>query len=184
MSFSTLTDYIILASALTIAITNIYNFVIKRPHAFIKGKQAEEEKKKNKEFYENFDKNLEEKLPKILLNHDLEIRKQCLADTQQYLTDIKEEILNDTKETLEGILKLNLEQSKNIEILYKTSKDVLRQRIMTIYHEYKKEKRFPIHVKEALDELYKDYKAENGNSYIDKYYGRMSTWETYDDENF
>ena len=46
----------------------------------------------------------------------------------------------------------------------------------------KKEKRFPIHAKEALDELYKDYKAEDGNSYIDKYYARMCTWEAYDDE--
>ena len=26
---------------------------------------------------------------------------------------------------------------------------------MAIYHEYKKERRFPIHAKEALDELYK-----------------------------
>ena len=85
MSFSTLTDYIILFSALTIAITNIYNFIIKRPHAFIKSKQAEEEEKKKKEFCENFDKNLEEKLPKLLLDHDLETRKKYLADRQQYL---------------------------------------------------------------------------------------------------
>lgn len=184
MSFSKVVDYIILFSAIIVAVKNIYGFVIKGPHGLLKAKKIEEEEKKKKEFQENFDKNLEEKMPNILLNHDLEVRQKYLADREQYLTEIKEEVLNDTKETLEGILKLNLEQSKNIEILYKTSKDVLRQRIMTIYHEYKKEKSFPIHAKEALVELYKDYKAEDGNSYIDKYYSRMSTWDTYDDEDF
>ena len=53
---------------------------------------------------------------------------------------------------------------------------------MAIYHEYKFERALPIHVKEALDELYKDYKKEGGNSYIDKYYGRMGKWKiTYPD---
>ena len=61
----------------------------------------------------------------------------------------------------------------SIEVLKQGTKDVLRQKIMAIYHEYKAERAFPIHVKEALDELYKDYKKEVGNSYIDKYYGRM-----------
>lgn len=61
---------------------------------------------------------------------------------------------------------------------------MLRQRIMDIYHRYKADRRMPIYAKEALDELYKDYKAEGGNSYIDKYYKRMCLWETYDDENY
>jgi hypothetical protein len=33
-----------------------------------------------------------------------------------------------------------------------------------------------IYEKEALEQYYIDYKAEGGNSYIDKYYKRMSTW--------
>ena len=70
----------------------------------------------------------------------------------------------------------------SIEVLKQGTKDVLRQKIMAIYHEYKSGRAFPIHVKEALDELYKDYKKEGGNSYIDKYYGRMSKWKiTYPD---
>lgn len=95
------------------------------------------------------------------------------------MLDIKNEVLSDTKQTLDEIKALNIEQSKSIELLTTSSKDVLRQRIMAVYHQYKKEKRFPIYEKEKLAELYKDYKAENGNSYIDKYYKRMSTWETY-----
>ena len=50
---------------------------------------------------------------------------------------------------------------------------------MDIYHRYKKEKTYPMYEKEKLEELYKDYKAEKGNSYIDKYYNRMRTRETY-----
>ena len=183
MSFSQLCDYIILIGAATVAITNIIKF-LKSPHAFLKKKQQEEEVKRDKEFQENFDKAIEEKMPKIFLEHDLETRQKYLSDRQKYLEDIKAEVLTDTKEILDGILQINLEQNKKIEILYKTSKDVLRQRIMNIYHEYKKEKRMPIHAREALDELYKDYKAEDGNSYIDKYYSRMITWEVYDDELF
>ena len=53
---------------------------------------------------------------------------------------------------------------------------------MTIYHDYKKERALPLQVREALNELYKDYKAEGGNSYIDKYYGRMASWETIEED--
>jgi hypothetical protein len=34
--------------------------------------------------------------------------------------------------------------------------------------------------KERLDQFYKDYKALKGNSYIDKYYKRMSAWKIHD----
>lgn len=53
---------------------------------------------------------------------------------------------------------------------------------MAIYHQYKKQKSLPIHAREAVDQYYKDYKKQNGNSYIDKYYARIKTWDTYDDE--
>ena len=174
MTFSELCDWIILIGAVTIALTNIYNFFAK-PHKKAKDKKDEEIKTK-------IENTLEEKMPEFFLQHDIETRQKYLADRQQYLSDIKNEVLEDTRDTLEGILELNLEQNQAIEILITTSKDVLRQRIMDIYHKYKVEKRMPIHAKEALDELYKDYKAEKGNSYIDKYYNRMILWEIYDDE--
>ena len=76
------------------------------------------------------------------------------------------------------------ELKESVEVLKQGSKDVLRQKIMSIYHQYKDPRQFPIYEKEALDELYKDYKKEGGNSYIDKYYSRMSRWEvTYPDND-
>ena len=176
MSFSQICDFIILVSALCIAFTNIYNFFAK-PTSKLK-------KKKSEELQTQISGTLDEKLPDILLEHDLETRQKYLNDRQQYLNEIKTEVLTDVKEILDDIYKLNLEQNESIKTLYQGNKDMLRQRIMDIYYTYREEKRLPIHKKEALDELYKDYKAEGGNSYIDKYYNRMKTWEVYDDENY
>ena len=175
MSISQLCDIIILISALCIAITNIYNFFAK-PTTKLK-------KKKTEELNNQISDILDEKLPEILLAHDLETRQKYLDDKQNCLNEIKTAVLTDVKDTLDSIYKLNLEQNESIKTLSQGNKDMLRQRIMDIYYTYRDEKKLPIHKKEALDELYKDYKAEGGNSYIDKYHNRMKTWEIYDDEN-
>lgn len=174
MTFSEFCDWIVLIGAVTIALTNIFNFLAK-PSKKVKDK-------KNKELRQEIQTVLSEEIPTLLENHSKEVAIERNAERQVQLEEVRSSILKETQETLNGILKINLEQSKNIGTLMTSSKDMLRQRIMDIYHKYKKEKSFPIHVREALDELYKDYKAENGNSYIDKYYGRMKVWKTYDDE--
>ena len=175
LSISQFCDIIILVSALCIAITNIYNFFAK-PTTKLKKKKIEE---LNNQISDILDK----KLPEILLEHDLETRQKYLDDRQNCLNEIKTEVLTNVKDTLDNIYKLNLEQNESIKTLSQGNKDMLRQRIMDIYYTYRDEKKFPIHKKEALDELYKDYKAEGGNSYIDKYHNRMKTWEIYDDES-
>ena len=175
LSISQLCDIIILVSALCIAITNIYNFFAK-PTTKLK-------KKKTEELNNQISDILDKKLPEILLEHDLETRQKYLDDKQNCLNEIKTAVLTDVKDTLDSIYKLNLEQNESIKTLSQGNKDMLRQRIMDIYYTYRDEKKLPIHKKEALDELYKDYKAEGGNSYIDKYHNRMKTWEIYDDES-
>lgn len=175
LSISQFCDIIILVSALCIAITNIYNFFAK-PTTKLK-------KKKTEELNNQISDILDKKLPEILLEHDLETRQKYLDDKQNCLNEIKTAVLTDVKDTLDSIYKLNLEQNESIKTLSQGNKDMLRQRIMDIYYTYRDEKKLPIHKKEALDELYKDYKAEGGNSYIDKYHNRMKTWEIYDDES-
>jgi hypothetical protein len=55
---------------------------------------------------------------------------------------------------------------------------------MAIYHKNKHERSMMEHEREAVDQYYKDYKKLKGNSYIDKYYSRMKSWQTiYDDYN-
>lgn len=169
-------DYIILIGALCVAITNIIKF--------FKNPKTKMDEKKEKEEEERVKKIIAAELPAALEAHDLEIRGKYLQDRYRYLLEIKEAVLEETKETLKQVESTNLSQSDIITVLVQTSKDVLRQRIMTIYHSYKKEKRLPLFEREAVDELYKDYKAQGGNSYIDKYYGRILKWEVYDDEEY
>lgn len=82
---------------------------------------------------------------------------------------------NDEIETIKKILeKIEIQ----LNVLTESSKDIMRQRIMSIYHKNKVERRMPLYDREALNELYKDYKKEKGNNYIDKYFSRMEKWET------
>ena len=160
-------DLIILIGALCAAIYKIWDFFSK-PTSKLKQQKREKEKARVIAI-------LDEVLPEKLKAHDLEIRDKYKADRQQYLLDIKEEVVK----ALGGSVNQNKE---DLEALIISAKDVLREKIMAIYHEYKTERAFPTHKKEALVQYYKDYKKLNGNSYIDKYYSRMKAWrEIYDD---
>lgn len=137
-------------------------------------------KKRKQETNETIDERLEEKLPKILLEHDLETRKKYRADRERYLQEIRDEILKNVQNELSQINNL----TKQYEPLVCSARDVLREKIMAIYHKNKKTKTLFIYEKEALDQYYKDYKAMNGNSYIDKYYARMKDWKIVYDEDY
>ena len=174
LSIEELCDWIILIAAAGAALYKIFGW-LKTPLKWGKKKKEKIEEERKQEIRGV----LEEELPERFLEHDLETR-------QKYLNEIKAEILSEIKSTLEEIKNINVEQAKQINVIHQGSKDMLRQRIMMIYHNYKTSKRITIYDREALDEAYKDYKAEGGNSYIDKYYKRTLSWETYypdDEEN-
>ena len=166
-------NWVILLGAVAVAVINILKFFGK-PVSFFK-------KKKDKEYQQMLKKSLDEIIPNYFEQHDLETRDKYLGDRMNYLKEIKKSVLEDIKNILEEIRKLSIEQSKNLEKLNQSSKDVLRQKIMTIYHQYKEYRKMPIFAKEALDELYKDYKSQGGNNYIDKYYNRMKNWHIIDE---
>ena len=175
---SKIVDLIILVGSVCAALYKIYEFFAK-PTSKIKTK-------KDAQLKEKIVAVLDEELPTRFEQHDLEIRGKYLSDRYRYLKEIKDAVLMDVDDTISTVKTDNLAQNEIMHALVQSSKDVLRQRIMAIYHSYKKERRFPQHEWEALQELYKDYKAEKGNSYIDKYYGRMDKWQIiyddYDDE--
>lgn len=124
-------------------------------------------------------------LPEILYQHDLETRDKYKADRENYLQEIKCEVLNSIKEELEVVSDLQ-EHYDGLQLQYETlaisAKDVLREKIMALYHKNKHCRQLEENEREALDQYYKDYKAINGNSYIDKYYSRMKKWEVVPDE--
>jgi hypothetical protein len=114
-------------------------------------------------------------MPTILYNHDLETRDKYKSDRQNYLNEIKAEVLSEVSEDI-------VKNNEVIEALKISARDVLREKIMAIYHKNKSTRTLSEYEKEALDQYYKDYKALLGNSYIDKRYKRMCKWTVvYDD---
>lgn len=109
-----------------------------------------------------------------------EIEKK-LAPIQKQLGNIDTR-LDGIDERLDRIEETNIYQNEQIDLLAVSQKNILRANIMDIYHTYRDTRVFPMSVKEQLDTLYKDYKELKGNSYIDKYYTRMSCWQVLEDE--
>lgn len=79
---------------------------------------------------------------------------------------------------LESIYEINEQQSSDIKKLTTSSVDMLRQGILAIYNKGKITRTISESDREILDDLYADYKSEDGNHYIDKRYARMSKWTT------
>lgn len=97
--------------------------------------------------------------------------KQFEQEMTKHIPSLEENIqlLNDIKE-------INMNQSTAIAKLTNGIKNIQRQEIMSIYEKGKHTRSLKQFQRERLDELYKDYKAEGGNSFIDKYYSRMIKW--------
>ena len=117
-------------------------------------------------------------MPQILYDHDLKTKEKYKSDRQNYLNEIKDEILQEIGDDLSS-------NTKTIDALVISAKDVLREKIMAIYHKNKYNRTMTEHEREALNQYYVDYKALNGNSYIDKRYNRMDKWKViYDDDPY
>ena len=170
MTISELVDYIILLGALAGAIYKIYDFFA-MPTSKLKQRAIEKEK-------ERIGAVLDEKLPQILYKHDLETKEKYKNDRQNYLNEIKAEILAEISDDINT-------NTKTIDALVISAKDVLREKIMAIYHKNKYNRTLTEYEREALNQYYVDYKALEGNSYIDKRYKRMDKWKViYDDDPY
>ena len=169
LTIGELVDYIILGGALCGAIYKICEFFA-TPTSKIKQKAINRER-------ERIGAVLDEKLPEILHQHDLETRDKYKGDRQKYLEEIKAEVVKE----IGNDLKTNTE---TVEALVISARDVLREKIMGIYHKNKYNRTMTEFEREALNQYYIDYKALKGNSYIDKRYNRMDKWRViYDDDD-
>ena len=173
MSLESVCDLIILFGTAYFMILKMIDSFAK-PTSKLKKKRVDKEKEKIKEA-------LDEALPKYLESHDIEVK-------EKFLNEIKEALREENKNDFEEIKEINKSQNEQLKYLKEmilkinnSSKDIMRQKIMAIYHANKRTKTLTIYDKEALDELYKDYKAQNGNSYIEKYYARMKKWKVIDE---
>lgn len=165
-----LVDYIILGGALVAAVYKIYDFFA-TPTSKLKQRALKRER-------ERIGAVLDEKLPEIMYNHDLETRDKYKSDRQNYLNEIKAEVIKEIGDNIKA-------NSETIEALVISAKDVLREKIMAIYHKNKYNRTLTEYEREALNQYYIDYKALKGNSYIDKRYNRMDKWKViYDDDPY
>lgn len=170
MTVGELVDYIILFGALCAAIYKIYDFFA-TPTSKIKQRAQEKEKARIKAI-------VNEIMPQILYDHDLKTKEKYKSDRQNYLNEIKDEILQEIEDDISS-------NTRTIDALVISAKDVLREKIMAIYHKNKYNRTLTEYEREALNQYYIDYKALNGNSYIDKRYNRMDKWKViYDDDPY
>ena len=166
----TVCNIIIIVGGACMAIKNVSEW-LGRPIKIFRKRADVQLENKIKEVLDNV-------LPEILYNHDLEIRDRYKADRQRYLQEIKDEVLLSMEQELGQVATL----TKQYEALAISAKDVLREKIMQIYFKNRRDRALTYHEREALDQYYIDYKAIKGNSYIDKYYNRMKLWQVVEDD--
>lgn len=161
--FEIICNGIVFISAVLIAVKNIAEMCGK-PIKFIK--------KKN-------DRELETKIATIVIKLLPDMLKEYdEANKAAHINDVKAEVIKQIGGQLNSVDTL-ANQYKSLEI---SAKDVLREKIVCMYESNKDQRRLRHFERRALDQYYKDYKAMNGNSYIDIIYDRMKTWEVEPDD--
>lgn len=171
-----LADAVILIGGVFGAI-NMIAKMLGKPLVFFKKRKEQEIQAES----ERIKKILEQTLPDMFKAHDIETRDRYRGDRENYLHEIRDATLQDLQSPLDEVLRIQKELKESLDKINRSTLDILRQRIMGIYEQYKHDGKIPLTVKENLDELYKDYTGQGGNSYITKYYRRMCLWEVIDD---
>lgn len=98
----------------------------------------------------------------------------CLKRPRKWITNIVKEVIKENyKEIKEEFNKIHDANS----LAEKTSLNILRHNITTIYEQYKINKKIPSRIKEDLCILYEDYSSRGGNSYIHTIMDEMMEWE-------
>ena len=123
ITLGVIVDAIILIGALCAAIYKIWEFFAK-PTSSIKKRSLDKERARIIAV-------LDEELPGRFEKHDLETRDKYKADRQNYLNEIKNEIVK----TLGGSVYQN---EADLEALKISARDVLREKIMQIYRANKR----------------------------------------------
>lgn len=171
----TICDIIILIGAVVGAIAGIINFISKYTGKGIKFFDARRDR--------IFKEQLIRFLPEVLEEECIKVKEDMKSYHNDEQMKFYDTLISKITPTLDEIKQINLQQNKTIEILSRSSKDVLREKIMGIYHANFARKILTQYEKEALEQYYKDYKEQGGNSYIDKYYSRMQHWDVIDVES-
>lgn len=167
-------NWIVLISAVTLAVTNIYKF-FKKPVDVVQKHQDEQLEKK-------IEQQLSKVLPDILNKQSTEMMTARHCEYKDLLEQVDHMLVERTSDNFQEIKDNIQTQGSDISILKKTTLDLLRNDILEIYHKNKAKRQLIETDREYLDDLFRDYSAEGGNSYIAKKYYRMTKWEIIADD--
>lgn len=164
-TFNLICNFIILIGGVVGAITAIAALCGK-PIVFFKKRKKKEKEQEASDLVKTI---------KNTLTPEFDELKQTLGEQSEILDEHSVELTHLT-EQMTAANQLN-------SILVTTTKDLLRKSILKLYTDHKQERQLTETERELLDELFSDYKAENGNSYIEKIYHRMEKWNVIPDED-
>ena len=171
--FTSVGDIIIFVAAILGAFAGIWKFC----HNLGKGVKGKVEENKAQQ-----EANEEQHIRDVIA---LVQEEQAEAKKQIVIEIIKEalpELLDNHDAKIDAKLETIEKVKDDVAALAQSAKDVLREKIMAIYHKNKQVRKLEEHESEALRQYYKDYKAIKGNGHIDKYYERMQRWEVIPDD--
>ena len=104
-------------------------------------------------------------------------RKNQARKESELLKKITDNVKNEYKPVIDEIRGLNEDQDRKMDLLICSSRDLLRARIVEIIDKYKPYKKITERDREVLDQLYNDYKNEDGNGTVERAYKRTEDWE-------
>ena len=104
-------------------------------------------------------------------------RKNQARKETELLKKITDNVKNEYKPVIDEIRGLNEDQDRKMDLLICSSRDLLRARIVEIIDKYKPYKKITERDREVLDQLYNDYKNEDGNGTVERAYKRTEDWE-------
>lgn len=166
-----LVNIIILTASFLTAIAGIYTFFAK-PSSYFKAKYHRKKEQNLKQLLDNL-------LPTLFQEHDKDFEERREEKLQKEIPEIVSETY---QEIISEIRKANANQNVILERLVSGMRNVLRSEIMDIFYKNLPTKTLSISEKDMLEGFYSDYKALNGNSYIDTYYGIMKSWQVVPDQ--
>ena len=161
--FQQICNWIILIGGVAAALLAIWK-IIDPPHKFFK-------KRHEQKFHEEFTREMDQTMPQLQM-----IQEQSIQNM------IAKEFEVQVKPLVDNVVETNKAQNEKLDLLVGTTRDLLRERILQIYEENKLDKVLTRSEKEALDELFNDYKRVNGNGYVKKVYERMENWIIIDED--
>lgn len=106
-------------------------------------------------------------------------KRRAKAEKQRredLMNDMTALIKDQIKPELTNIQEQNDKQNKDIKLLTNTVRNSIGAEIMAFYEAHRVERIITESEKDAIEELYKSYKAVKGNHYVDKIYERVTTW--------